>query len=109
MVVVVVVVPMLSYPCHKRVTTTVSGWLRLHTIALCLYNIIRKQLRQHGLTHNTIKDPQWYVAQVSDTTMLPIAASLFGQQKKKITPAKKSATNISDRLKYFLICGLIAL
>ena len=28
---------------------------------------------------NAIKDPQWYVVQVSDTTMLPIAASLCGQ------------------------------
>ena len=25
------------------------------------------------LTHNAIKDPQWYVVQVSDTTMMPIA------------------------------------
>ena len=26
------------------------------------------------LTHNAIKDPQWYVVQVSDTTMMPIAS-----------------------------------
>ena len=26
-----------------------------------------------------MKAPQWYVGQVSDTTMLPIAAALFGQ------------------------------
>ena len=30
--------------------------------------------------YNTIKDPQWYVVQGSDTTMMPIAASLPGQQ-----------------------------
>ena len=28
---------------------------------------------------NVIKDSQWYAVQVSDTTMMPIAASLFGQ------------------------------
>ena len=27
-----------------------------------------------------MKVPQWYVVQVSDTTMLPMAASLFGQE-----------------------------
>ena len=31
------------------------------------------------LFYNAIKDPQWYVVQESDTTMLPIAASLAGQ------------------------------
>ena len=30
--------------------------------------------------YNTIKDPHWYAVQGSDTTMLPIAASLFGQK-----------------------------
>ncbi len=34
----------------------------------------------HGFSHNTIKVPQWYAVQGSDTTMLPIAAALFGQQ-----------------------------
>ena len=29
---------------------------------------------------NVIKDTYWYVVQVSDTTMMPIAASLFGQK-----------------------------
>ena len=29
--------------------------------------------------YNTIKDPQWYAVQGSDTTMLPRAASLPGQ------------------------------
>ena len=29
---------------------------------------------------NVIKVPQWYVVQVSDTTMMPIAASLPGQE-----------------------------
>ena len=28
---------------------------------------------------NVIKDPHWYAVQVSDTTMLIIVASLFGQ------------------------------
>jgi hypothetical protein len=28
-----------------------------------------------------IKDEKWYADEVSDTTMLPIAASLLGQQK----------------------------
>jgi hypothetical protein len=28
-----------------------------------------------------IKDEKWYADEVSDTTMLPIAASLFGQKK----------------------------
>ena len=27
-------------------------------------------------SHNAIKDPQWYIVQVSDTTMMPMAASL---------------------------------
>ena len=31
------------------------------------------------LFHNAIKDPQWYAVQGSDTTMMPIAASLPGQ------------------------------
>ena len=29
--------------------------------------------------YNAMKDPHWYVVQVSDTTMLTIAASLPGQ------------------------------
>ena len=32
-----------------------------------------------GKTDNIIKDPHWYVVQGSDTTMMPIAASLPGQ------------------------------
>ena len=31
------------------------------------------------LTHNATKVPHWYAVQVSDTTMMTIAASLFGQ------------------------------
>ena len=34
----------------------------------------------HNTIYNTIKDPHWYAVQGSDTTMLPIAASLFGQK-----------------------------
>ena len=30
--------------------------------------------------YNTIKDPHWYNVQGSDTTMMPIAASLPGQK-----------------------------
>ena len=37
---------------------------------------VRPPLRGQG-GYNTIKVPQWYVVQVSDTTMMPIA-SLFG-------------------------------
>ena len=32
-----------------------------------------------GFDQNAIKVPHWYVVQVSDTTMLHIAASLLGQ------------------------------
>ena len=36
------------------------------------------------LTHNTIKDPHRYAVQGSDTTMMPMAASLFGQKKRDL-------------------------
>ena len=32
----------------------------------------------YWLFKNAIKDPQWYAVQGSDTTMMPIAASLPG-------------------------------
>ena len=32
-------------------------------------------------SHSAIKDHEWYAVQGSDTTMITIAASLFGQQK----------------------------
>ena len=39
------------------------------------------------ITCNTIKDPHRYDVQVSDTTMMPIATSLFRQ--KQTFPLKK--------------------
>ena len=45
-------------------------------------NLTWKHARHQKLlrrSYNLIKDPQWYAVQVSDTTMLPRAASLFGQ------------------------------
>ena len=33
-----------------------------------------------GKTYNVIKDPHWYAVQGSDTTIMPIAASLPGQK-----------------------------
>ena len=38
-----------------------------------------KRLNGSGKIYNAIKDPHRYVVQVSDTTMLPNAASLPGQ------------------------------
>ena len=45
------------------------------------YNMLkrRQQLVSPCCQQNAIKDPHWYVVQGSDTTMMPIAASLPGQ------------------------------
>ena len=37
------------------------------------------KVQLHNISCNTIKDPYWYTVQGSDTTMMPIAASLFVQ------------------------------
>ncbi len=34
------------------------------------------------LIYNTIKDPQWYSVHECDATMMPVAASSFGQQNR---------------------------
>ena len=55
-----------------------SPWLKVLSHHLLYFFCSLAPWRFCLKEHNAIKDPHWYAVQVSDTTMLPMAASLPG-------------------------------
>ena len=58
---------------HKNLTPWLNEVASIQKIPV--FNLSRLT----RISHHAIKDAHGYAVQVSDTTMLPIAASLFGQ------------------------------